>query len=66
MAVDDSPGEAEFVTDFTDFVFEELAERFDEFEFHLLGEAPDIVGLLISAVGFLGRHLLSEEIPSNS
>ena len=54
LAVDDFLRESEFGADFADFVFEKLAEWFDEFEFHLLGEAADIVVALDECGGVAG------------
>jgi hypothetical protein len=43
LAEDDFFGEAEFEAELADFVFEEAFEGLDEFEFHALGEAADVV-----------------------
>ncbi len=43
LTVDDFLRQAELRADFTDFVLEELAERFDELEFHAVGRPPTIV-----------------------
>ena len=43
MAHDDLLGQSQFPPDQPHFILEELAQGFDEFEVHLLGQPPDIV-----------------------
>lgn len=43
VAVDHVVGQAELEADFADFVFEQLAQGFDELELHVLGEAAHVV-----------------------
>ena len=56
VAVDHVVGQAEFEADFADFVFEELAQGFDQFELHVLGEAAHVVVGFddVGAAGFGG------------
>ena len=56
MAVDHVVGEAEFEADFADFVFEEFAQGFDQFELHVLGETAHVVVGFddVGAAGFRG------------
>ena len=56
VAVDHVVGQAELEADFAHFIFEQLAQGFDELEFHVLGEVADVVVGFdhVGAAGFGG------------
>ena len=51
VAVEQFGGQTEEFTEFTDFIFEEAVNGFDEFKFEIFGETADIVVAFDNAVG---------------
>ena len=43
LAVEDVVGHAEVAADAADFIFEEVAQRLDQLELHVCGQAADVV-----------------------